>query len=87
MRRTVSRVAGQGPLHVVSAWAIERGVVLGQVATDAKSNEITAIPELLDAMDVEGTTVTIDATGTQPSIRDEHLGSGSLTHGLHRLGQ
>jgi hypothetical protein len=39
--------AGTGPLHMVSAWAVEQGVVLGQGATDAKSNEITAIPELV----------------------------------------
>jgi predicted transposase YbfD/YdcC len=68
MRRTFSRSAGTGPLHVVSAWAVEQGITLGQVATDAKSNEITAIPQLLDTIDVTGATVTIDAMGCQREI-------------------
>lgn len=76
MRRTFSRGAGQGPLHVVSAWAVERGVALGQVATDSKSNEITAIPELLDTIDVKGATVTIDAMGTQREIAAKIVDQG-----------
>lgn len=55
-------------LHIVSAWASQHGLTLGQVAVDSKSNEITAIPELLDMMDLEGTVVTIDAMGCQKSI-------------------
>ena len=58
----------QDPLHLVSAWAHESGLVLGQVATQEKSNEITAIPELLDILDLEGRTVTIDAMGCQRDI-------------------
>lgn len=58
----------QPPLHLLSAWAHESGLVLGQVACDAKSNEITAIPELLDMLDLEGATVTIDAMGCQKMI-------------------
>jgi len=54
--------AGQPPLHLVSAWAHESGLVLGQVRCPEKSNEITAIPELLDMLDLPGATVTIDAT-------------------------
>ena len=53
--------AGKTALHLVSAWATESGLVLGQVATDAKSNEITAIPALLRLLDLDGITVTIDA--------------------------
>jgi hypothetical protein len=49
-------------LHVVSAWVGEQNLVLGQVATDEKSNEITAIPRLLDMIDIRGDVVTIDAT-------------------------
>src|SRR5215212_2476096 len=56
---------GLGALHLVSAWATEEGVALGQVATDGKSNEITAIPVLLDQVDVADTIVTIDAMGCQ----------------------
>ena len=55
-------------VHIVSAWAADRGLTLGQVKVDGKSNEITAIPELLDLLDIEGAIVTIDAMGTQTSI-------------------
>jgi predicted transposase YbfD/YdcC len=54
--------------HLVSAWHTERGLVLAQVKTAAKSNEITAIPELLDALDVQGAIITIDAMGCQRSV-------------------
>jgi predicted transposase YbfD/YdcC len=57
-----------GPLHVVSAWASEEGIALGQVATDSKSNEITAIPVLLDQLELSETIVTIDALGCQKDI-------------------
>ena len=57
-----------GPLHMVSAFAAGMGLVLGQRATDQKSNEITAIPELLAMLALEGTIVTIDAMGTQAAI-------------------
>ncbi len=59
---------GLGPLHIVSAWASEEGIALGQVATAAKSNEITAIPQLLDQIQLPGTLVTIDAMGCQKEI-------------------
>lgn len=65
---TAKGASGQPPLHLVSAWAHESGLVLGQVACEAKSNEITAIPELLDMLDLEGRTVTIDAMGCQKQI-------------------
>jgi len=52
-------------LHIVSAFAAVNSLTLGQVATDEKSNEITAIPELLDLLDIGGTTVTLDAMGCQ----------------------
>jgi predicted transposase YbfD/YdcC len=59
---------GLGALHIVSAWASEEGIALGQVATDAKSNEITAIPQLLGQIDLNGTLITIDAMGCQKEI-------------------
>jgi predicted transposase YbfD/YdcC len=68
LRRSHDRVAGLGPLHLVSAWASEQGLALGQVATEEKSNEITAIPALLDQIDVQGAVVTIDAMGCQKEI-------------------
>lgn len=59
---------GTGALHLVQAWAHEAGLVLAQRAVAAKSNEITAIPELLDMLALEGAIVTIDAMGTQKEI-------------------
>ena len=59
---------GKGALHLISAWAHEAGLVLAQRAVDGKSNEITAIPELLDMLALEGAIVTIDAMGTQKDI-------------------
>jgi hypothetical protein len=67
-RGSARRTVGQSALHVVSAFAVENHLSLGQVATDAKSNEITAIPELLELLDLEGTVVTIDAMGCQKDI-------------------
>jgi predicted transposase YbfD/YdcC len=65
-----------GPLHVVSAWASEEGVALGQVAADDKSNEITAIPQLLDRIELADTIVTIDAMGCQKEIVERIVGGG-----------
>lgn len=67
-RRSHDRGKGLGPLHLVSAWASEQGVSLGQLATEEKSNEITAIPQLLEQIDVRGALVTIDAMGCQKEI-------------------
>lgn len=71
MRRSHDRNAELGPLHLVSAWASEQGLSLGQVATQEKSNEITAIPALLDQIDVQGAVVTIDAMGCQKDIAEK----------------
>ena len=65
-----------GPLHIVSAWASEEGIALGQVATDQKSNEIAAIPELLDRIALTNTIVTIDAMGCQKAIVDQIVDGG-----------
>ena len=67
-RRSHDRAHGRRPLHLVSAWANAHGVVLGQVAVAEKSNEITAIPALLDALALRGCVVTIDAMGCQRDI-------------------
>jgi predicted transposase YbfD/YdcC len=67
-RRSCDRASGQGPLHLISAWAAENHLTLGQLAVDGKSNEITAIPELLKLIDVTGAIVTIDAMGCQKHI-------------------
>lgn len=67
-RRSHNRRKGQNPLHLVSAWACEQGLVLGQVSTAEKSNEIEAIPRLLNMIAVENSIVTIDAMGCQKAI-------------------
>jgi predicted transposase YbfD/YdcC len=61
LRHSFDKAAGQGALHLVSAWATANHLVLGQQAVDGKSNEITAIPELLTILDLTGAIVTIDA--------------------------
>ncbi len=76
LRRSHDRPAGLGPLHVVSAWASEQGLSLGQQATEAKSNEITAIPQLLDRIDVQRAVVTIDAMGCQKEIARKIITGG-----------
>ena len=68
LRRSHDQATGKGPLDLVSAWATSQGLVLGQVATTDKSNELTAIPVLLEVLDVAGGIVTIDALGCQPAI-------------------
>jgi predicted transposase YbfD/YdcC len=67
-RRSHDRRHGLGALHAVSVWASEFGLSLGQVACAEKSNEITAIPELLRLVDIKGAIITIDAMGTQKAI-------------------
>jgi len=68
LRRSHDRQHGLGPMHIVSAWASDFGITLGQVATEEKSNEITAIPQLLERIDVEDAIVTLDAAGCQKTI-------------------
>ena len=68
LRRSLNRKSGKAMLHLVTAWASENGLTLGQVACEEKSNEITAIPELLKLLSLKGCTVTIDAMGCQKEI-------------------
>jgi predicted transposase YbfD/YdcC len=70
-RRTRDTAIDLSPLHIVSAWSNANQLVLGQVRVDKKSNEITAIPVLLDMLDVQGCIVTIDALGCQTAIADK----------------
>lgn len=69
-RRTHDRLNEKSPLHMVSAWSHENRLILGQVKTDEKSNEITAIPRLLKLLELSGSIVTIDAIGTQKDIAE-----------------
>lgn len=75
-RRTHDRGKDRGPLHLVSAWASNQRLVLGQQACEAKSNEITAIPLLLERLALTGALVTIDAMGTQTKIAQAVLDRG-----------
>ena len=69
--------SGLEVLHCVNAWSRKNGITLGQVATAAKSNEITAIPELIRLLDIKGAVVTIDAMGCQKSIAAEIIDNGA----------
>jgi predicted transposase YbfD/YdcC len=64
------------PLHVVSAWATQHGMTLGQVSVDSKSNEITAIPKLLEMLELQGAIVSIDAMGCQKEIAVQIVAGG-----------
>ena len=68
LRRSHDKSIGKDAIHMVSAWALENHLVLGQVKVDDKSNEITAIPQLLDVLEIAGCIVTIDAMGCQKKI-------------------
>jgi predicted transposase YbfD/YdcC len=76
VRRSHDRRLGKKAIHMVSAWAAENRLTLGQVKVDDKSNEITAIPELLRILDVSGCIVTIDAMGCQREIADQIIAQG-----------
>ena len=75
-RRSHDRARGRSPLHTVSAWASRQRLVLGQEAVAEKSNEITAIPLLLQRLDLNGALVTIDAMGTQVAIAQAIVDGG-----------
>jgi predicted transposase YbfD/YdcC len=76
IRRSFDHGREQSALHVVSAWASEQGLVLGQRCVEDKSNEITAVPELLDQLVLENSIVTLDAMGCQTAIAEKILARG-----------
>ena len=71
LRRSLRRKSGLPALHLVTLWASENGLTLAQVTVEDKSNEITAIPEVLRQVDIKGCTVTIDAMGCQKQIAEQ----------------
>jgi len=77
LRGSHDTAKGQRMLHMVSAWASEQRMLLGQIKTEEKSNEITAIPELLDMIDVTGSIVTINAMGCQQEIAKKIIDKGA----------
>ena len=76
LRRSHDQRKKLGPLFLVSAWSVECGISLGQLATEEKSNEITAIPALLEKLEVQGAIVTIDAAGCQKYIAQQIIDGG-----------
>jgi predicted transposase YbfD/YdcC len=77
LRRSHNRTIGKDAIHMVSAWATENQVVLGQTKVDAKSNEITAIPALIDLLEISGCIVTVDAIGCQKEIAKQIIEQGA----------
>jgi len=78
MAGEVDQAVEHGPLHLVSAWVSDQGLVLGWREVDGKSNEITAVPELLDTLHLEGAIVTLDAMGCQ---KDDTLPETRIKNG------
>ncbi|RPJ22327.1 MAG: ISAs1 family transposase, partial [Planctomycetaceae bacterium] len=76
IRRSLDTANGRAAIHMVNAWCAANHMVLGQLATDAKSNEITAIPELLKLLDINGAVITIDAAGCQKKIAERIVDQG-----------
>jgi predicted transposase YbfD/YdcC len=76
LRRSFDRASGKSPLHMVSAWGCEQRLVLAQIATDAKSNEITAVPKLLEMLTLQGAIVTADALNCQRAIAQQIVDRG-----------
>lgn len=71
LRQSFDQASGKAAIHMVSAWATANHISLGQVVTDEKSNEITAIPKLLEMLEVKGSLITIDAMGCQTAIAEK----------------
>ncbi len=78
LRRSYDKASSKSAIHMVSAWATANHITLGQVVTDAKSNEITSIPILLKMLELSGALVTIDAMGCQRESTDVASGSHRL---------
>ena len=76
LRRSFDRASSKSALHMVSAWGCEQRLVLGQIATEAKSNEITAVPRLLEMLTLKGATVTADALLCQRAIAEQIVDQG-----------
>lgn len=76
LRRSFDTASGKSALHMVSAWGCEQRLVLGQIATDAKSNEITAVPKLLEMLSLKGCVVTADALNCQREIARQIVDQG-----------
>jgi predicted transposase YbfD/YdcC len=77
LRRSFDRAAGQSPLHMLHAWSVGQRLLLGQLAVDKKSNEITAVPKLLELLSLKGCIVTADALNCQRAIAAKVVEQGA----------
>lgn len=77
LRRSFDKATGQKAIHILNAWAIESGVSLGQIKVDSKTNEITAVPDLLEIIDIKNATIVADALNTQKSIAAKIVSKGA----------
>jgi predicted transposase YbfD/YdcC len=77
LRRSFDTVTGRSAIHMVSAWMVGNQVILGQVKVDEKSNEITAVPKLIDMLSVQGSTLTMDAMNCQKEIAQKIVDKGA----------
>src|SRR6202000_1963771 len=77
LRQSFDKADAKSAIHMVSAWATANHISLGQVVVDQKSNEITAIPKLLEMLDLSGALVTIDAMGCQTEIAEKIIKAGA----------
>ena len=78
LRRSYQEGGAKAPIHMIPAWSCRQNLVLGQAKVAAKSNEITAIPQLLDLLTVEAAVITIDAMGCQRDRSQDHREEGGL---------
>ncbi len=78
LRRSFDRASNKAAIHMISAWAWANKFTLGQLATETKRNEITAIPKLLELLDLKGCTVTIDGMGCQKKIARQITDQGGI---------
>jgi hypothetical protein len=79
LRRSFDRSSDKAAIHLISAWSSANGIVFGQLAAEAESNEITAIPNLLELLDLRGAVVSIDAMGCQKEIARPIVDNGGIT--------
>jgi predicted transposase YbfD/YdcC len=77
LRHSFDKSSGQKAIHILNAWAINAGVAIGQLKVDCKTNEITAVPELLELLNVKGATIVADALNTQKNIAEVIIENGA----------
>lgn len=77
LRRSYDKNKGQKALHILNACAVDNGITLAQIEVDEKTNEITAVPDMIDALDIKGAMISVDALNTQKNIAEKIINSGA----------